>query len=145
MSPTEANPVQPTLGQAAVMGLTTLAWYSLPDLVRSRTARTVLKTGLLATGGAAWVLARPQKPAPTGMQGPDTFDEVFEAIRTEPVKTLAAGGAIVGLSTLLTVLGEKAIFRIGEKRRARGVRGAHTVPALVLGALGAASAAVPLP
>lgn len=145
MSPTEATPVQPSLGQAAVVGLTTLAWYSLPDLVRSRTARTVLKTGLLAAGGAAWVIARPQEPAPTGMQGPDAFDEVFEALRTEPAKTLALGTAIVGVTTAFSIAGEKAIFRFGERRRIRGVRGAHTVPALVLGALGAASAAVPLP
>ncbi|HHU38183.1 MAG TPA: peptidase S9 [Propionibacterium sp.] len=127
------------------MGLTTLAWYALPDLVRSRGARTVLKLGLVGAGGAAWVLARPEKPLPTGAQGPDTFDVLFEAIRTEPATTLGLGAAIVGITAALTVAGEKAVFRFGERRRARGARGAHTVPALVLGVLGAASAAVPLP
>ena len=145
MTPTELTPARANVAQAAVMGLTTVAWYALPDLVRSRAARTVLKTGLLTAGGVGWVLARPQKAAPTGPQGPDAFDEVFEAVRTEPAKSAAVGAAIVGLTTAFSIAGEKAIFRFGEKRRARGATGAHTVPALVLGAQGAASAAVPLP
>lgn len=144
MTPTEHTHVAAAPARAAVMGLTTLAWYALPDLVRSRGVRTVLKLGLLGAGGAGWVLARPEKPLPTGAQGPDAFDEVFEAIRNEPLKTLGMGAVIVGLTTVLSVAGEKAIFRFGERRRTRGARGAHTVPALVLGALGAASAAVPL-
>lgn len=103
MTPTELTPARANVAQAAVMGLTTVAWYALPDLVRSR------------------------------------------AVRTEPAKSAAVGAAIVGLTTAFSIVGEKAIFRFGEKRRARGATGAHTVPALVLGALGAASAAVPLP
>lgn len=129
--------------QVAVMGLTTVAWYALPDVVRSRPARVALKGALLGLGGAAWVVARAEKPTPTGPVGPDTFDEVFEAIRTEPLKSLTLGATIIGLTTALTIAGEKAIFRFGERRRAKGVRGAHTVPAFVLGALGAASAALP--
>lgn len=129
--------------QATVMGLTTLAWYALPDVVRSRPTRVALKGALLGLGGAAWVVAPPEKPIPTGPVGPDTFDEVFEAIREQPAKTLGVGVTIIGLTTALSIAGEKAIFRFGERRRAQGVRGAHTVPALVLGALGAASAALP--
>ena len=139
------NPFSPTLGQSVLAGATTAAWYALPDVVRCRGARVVLKTGLLAAFGAGWVLARPRTEAPIGPQGPDQLDEVFELIREEPAKALAIGGAAVAFTAVCAVLGEKAIFRFGERRRARGVWGAHTVPGIVIGALTTAAAAVPLP
>ncbi len=122
--------------QAVTMGATTLAWYALPDAVRSRPVRAVLKAGLLAGGGAAWVLfRRPKEAGP----GPDVYDDVIASVNEAPGRALAIGTAALGIGTALTVLGEKAIFGFGERRRARGARFAHTLPALALGALGAVS------
>lgn len=137
MSPTSVN-----IPQAVTMGVTTLAWYALPDAVRSRPARAVLKTGLLAAGGTAWVLQR--RPRSGLQSGPDVYDDVLAAVNAEPVKALGVGGAVVALTVALSVAGEKAIFAFGERRRARGARFAHALPALGLGVLGAVSA-LPLP
>lgn len=144
MTPTELAPARLNVPQAAVMGLTTLAWYALPDVIRSRGVRTTLKLGLLGLGSAGWVLARPEKAVPAGAQGPDLLDEMFEALRAAPGKSLGLGTAVIAMTVAGTVAGEKAIFGFGERRRVRGVRGAHTLPALALGVLGAATAVVPL-
>lgn len=121
---------------AVGLGLGTVAWYALPDVVRSRAARAMLKTGLVAAGGAAYALAhRPESP----QQGPDAFDEVLAAVNEDPGRTLGLLTAVLAGSTALGIAGEKAIFRFGERRRARGVRGAHLVPALGWGVLGALS------
>lgn len=47
----------PRLVDAGVMGAVTLAWYAMPDLVRSRPLRTVLKTGLFAVGAHQFALS----------------------------------------------------------------------------------------
>jgi len=72
MTPTEFTPAPATPAQAAALGLTTLAWYALPDLVRSRGARTVLKLGLVGAGGAASKAPVPTMGSKTrgGMVGP---------------------------------------------------------------------------
>ncbi|MGB3955035.1 MAG: hypothetical protein WBL05_07110, partial [Brooklawnia sp.] len=41
---------------AAVTGATTLAWYAMPDLIRSRTLRALLKT--TALGGATGYIVK---------------------------------------------------------------------------------------
>lgn len=143
MTPDELIPVRPSVAQAVITGVATALWYAMPDLVRSRPARVALKLGLIGAGGAGWVLARPEQADPVGPQGPDVFDEVFEAVRSKPAESLGIGASVVGLSAVIGVLGEKAIFRFGERRRARGVRGAHLVPAIVLGVLGAVTARLP--
>lgn len=121
--------------KALVTGLTTAAWYALPDVVHSRGVRGALKVGLLGAFAGAWaVVDTPATPAP----GPDKIDTVLQAIREHPGRAAAVAGAAVALSTALTVAGERAIFAFGERRRARGARCAHTLPALVLGGIAAA-------
>ncbi len=120
--------------KAVAAGLTTFAWYALPDVVRSRGLRGVLKAGVLGAFGAAWAaIDEPSRTAP----GPDKIDTVLEAIRQNPGGTAAVAGVAVATSSALGVAGEKAIFGFGERRRARGVRCAHTLPALVLGSIAA--------
>ena len=131
----------PNVPLAVSLGAATLAWYAMPDLVRSRTARTVLKAALLAGGGVAWKLLAPPAEA---QHGPDVFDEVLSAINGEPARALGVGAAAVGLTTAVTVWAEKAIFHFGERRRARGESFAHTLPAIGLAVLGGA-ATLPLP
>lgn len=118
---------------SAVSGLTVLAWYALPDVVRSRGVRGVVKTGLLGVtaAGAAMV---PEIYPGAAASPPEPRVEI-----SRPALIAVAAGATVA-ATAATVWAEKAIFARGERRRARGVRWAHTPFALVL-ALGTAALA----
>lgn len=113
-------------------GAITFAWYALPDLVRSRALRGLLKAGMLVAVTAATPCLLPADSAP----------EPDELPWPPPPAILAAGTAALAGSTAATVWGERAIFRLGERRRARGVRCAHALPALGLAALSALSVAV---
>lgn len=121
------------LAFAGVSALTVLTWYALPDVVRSRRARTVVKAGLLgvAAAGAAMVpqvLPEVKPPEPEShldLPGPT-------------VAALALGVTAVGV--VGTIWSEKAIYAHGERRRARGIRCAHTPAALAMAlATGAAA------
>lgn len=120
---------------AGVAGLTSVAWYALPDVVAGRGARAAIKVGLVGVLGAAWVALDGVKT----ITGETDLDEVLAASRQQPWAAAIAGVAVT-TSIAFAVAGEKAIFAHGERRRARGVRGAHTVPALALGAIAAAGA-----
>lgn len=113
---------------AAISTATVLAWYALPDVVRSRGIRAAVKTGLLGVtaAGAAMI--------------PQVYPE-FRPLKVEPKVDLPAPavaalavGATAAL-TALTVWAEKALYARGERRRADGVRWAHT-PLAVAMALG---------
>jgi len=96
------DPTTRRLAFAGVSALTVLTWYALPDAVRSRGARVVIKTGLLGVT-AAGVAMMPQ---------------VYPEARTfRPQRG---------------IWGEKAIYARGERRRARGVRCAHTPAAVAM-------------
>ncbi|MGB7962120.1 MAG: hypothetical protein WCF12_04045 [Propionicimonas sp.] len=121
------------LAFAGVSALTVLTWYALPDAVRSRRARAVIKTGLLGVTavGAAMIPqvfpeARHLKPEPSvDLPGP-------------ALAALAIGAT--GVATVGTLWFEKVVFAYGEHRRARGVRCAHTPAALAMAlATGAAA------
>lgn len=113
-------------------GAITFAWYALPDLVRSRALRSLLKAGMLAAVTAATPRLMPA----------DSEPDWGELPWPPPPAILAAGTAALAGTTAATVWGERAIFRLGERRRARGVRCAHALPALGLAALSALSVAV---
>lgn len=59
----------------------------------------------------------------------------------EPRSALIGGVALLVAGTAATVWGERTIFAFGERRRARGARFAHALPALALATLAAASLA----
>lgn len=131
--------IRARLPLAATLGASTLVWYALPDAVRSRPARALLKGGLLAGLGAAWVAFR---PSTADRQGPDAFDEVLAAFNEHPARGAAIAAAATAATVTLSVAGEKLIFACGERRRSRGVPGAHTWPALAWGALTAVTVLV---
>lgn len=122
------------LAFAGVSALTVLTWYALPDAVRSRRARAVIKAGLLGVtaAGAAMI--------------PQVFPEVRD-FRLEPFNDLPApavaalGVGATALATVGTIWFEKAVFASGERKRARGVRCAHT-PAAVAMALATGAVAL---
>lgn len=122
---TLSDPTTSRLAFAGVSALTVLTWYALPDAVRSRPTRCIIKAGLLGVtaGGVAMI--------------PQVFPKVRDDLRREPrtdlsgpAVALALGATAVG--ALATVWFEKAIYAHGERGRARGVRCSHTPAALVL-------------
>jgi hypothetical protein len=122
------------LAFAGVSALTVLTWYALPDAVRSRRARIVVKAGLLGVtaAGAAMIPqvfpeALSHKPE-RGLDLPGTA-----------VAALALGAAAAAVAG--TVWFEKAVYAHGERGRARGVRCAHT-PAAAAMALATGAAAL---
>ncbi|MBN0039251.1 hypothetical protein JN535_03560 [Cellulosimicrobium cellulans] len=89
--------------------------------------------------------ASPDRPA-DGAPGAAREDNTYvpdhdEATPAPPA--VVVGGAVAGvaLATTLIVVGEKWVYRRGERLRARGVRLPHTRVGLVLGALAVALAA----
>ena len=125
----------------------TVAWYALPDYVRSRPLRGLVKAGLLGVLGWSMVAQLPEaaelppyddedadcsKSSPVA--GEDPLEGVTEA---DPAELAVLAGAALG-STMITVGVERWLFRRGERRRAQGARFAHTRQGLVLGGLEAA-------
>jgi hypothetical protein len=133
-----ADPRTDRLMFAGVSALTVLAWYALPDAVRSRGVRAVIKTGLLGVTGAGVAMLPQVYPEARGLVGRPKVDLPLPALAA-----LAAGGT-AGL-TAATVWAERAVFARGERRRAGGVRWAHTPLALLLAALTAAGTLVDWP
>jgi hypothetical protein len=122
----------------------TVAWYALPDYVRSRPLRGLVKAGLLGVLGWSMVAQLPEgaelppyddedtdcsKSSPVA--GEDPLDGVTEA---DPAELAVLAGAALG-SAMITVGVERWLFRRGERRRAQGARFAHTRQGLALGAL----------
>lgn len=118
---------------AGVSALTVLTWYALPDAVRSRPARGVLKAGLLAVTAVG--VAKIPEVFPEARQVPaPRVDLPMPAIAALAVGATAAAAAA-------TVWFEKLVYIMGERRRASGVRCAHT-PAAVAMAVATGAAAL---
>ena len=122
-------------------GLAVGAGATLPDYVRSRPLRGLIKTGLLGAIGWSIVAMMPEDgelppyddetDCSKSSSADDPLDGVTEA---EPRELAVLAGAALG-SAVLTVAVERWLFRRGERRRAAGVRLAHTRQGLALGAL----------
>ena len=136
---------------AAVGVAAATAWYGLPDVVRCRGARAVIKAGLLAavmwSATAQMPPAAPVPPYPDeesdcdGTPAPKGDDPLEGVTEAAPGELALLAGAGIG-TVCLTVAVEKWLFRRGERRRAAGVRLAHTRQGLVIGALTGAASAV---
>lgn len=120
----------PQLSSAVINGVGVFSWYAMPDAIRSRAVRTLLKTGILSVmvhHGAREVCK--------------VSEEVKEAVaeaRENGVSLtpyIGAGAAAVAVSGVVAVLGERFLFRRGECFRAQGRALAHTRQALPLAAL----------
>ncbi|WP_265520242.1 hypothetical protein [Oerskovia flava] len=157
------HPVDPRA--IAITGLTTLAWYAVPDVVRHRGARALLKTGVLVAGGVLSTTSTIE-----GRRAREAFGSLRETLPADPTadpavsvpereepdadttgrgretgpSPVAIGAATLGVvagSVALAVAGEKWLYRRGERLRARGTRLPHTrvalASAVVAGALAA--------
>ncbi len=149
---------------AGIAAAQALAWYSLPDFVRSRPLRAIIKAGLLVEMARRsglqlytvqvedpwaapatdpkdpWAAPKPADEAPS--QEADLLElsvpEMVEAVRANPAKhapMLAIGAGVVAASVGLAVAGEKWLFRRGERRRAQGRTLPHLRQAIPLAAL----------
>lgn len=131
--------VDKLFSRAGGLGLGSVAWYAMPDLIKSRGVRTLVKSGLLAGMTASLVATDDGRVSEAASVLLERFsDQVWgtsKAITAGALAVLVTGGVVAA-----TVAGERAIFRRGERRRASGVRLAHTRQALALGLLGAATA-----
>ena len=144
--------VDPTRVAGFAVGVgATVAWYALPDYVRSRPLRGLVKAGLLGVLGWSMVAQLPEaaelppyddedadcsKSSPVA--GEDPLDGVTEA---DPAELAVLAGTALG-SAMITVGVERWLFRRGEARRAQGARFAHTRQGLALGGLEAALTAL---
>jgi formate hydrogenlyase subunit 3/multisubunit Na+/H+ antiporter MnhD subunit len=112
---------------AGISTLTVFAWYALPDVVRSRGLRGLVKAKLLgvtALGVAMVPQVFPDAQLPP-LEPP--------ADLPEPA-VVALGLGATALAVAGTVWGEKVVFAHGEHRRAQGSRWGHTPLALLLAA-----------
>lgn len=125
----------------------TVAWYSLPDYVRSRPLRGLVKAGLLGVIGWSITATLPRaedlppyedEDVDYSKKGPAVEQDPLEGVtEAGPAELAVLAGAAVG-SAVLTVAIERWLFGRGERRRALGARFAHTRQGLVLGGLAAA-------
>jgi hypothetical protein len=134
VSMTLNDPRTSRLAFAGVAALTVLTWYALPDAVRSRRARTVIKAGLLGVTAAGAAMIPRVFPEERQLK-PDLRIDL-----PGPAGAALAVGA-TAVATVATIWFEKAIYARGERKRARGVRCAHT-PAAAAMALATGAAAL---
>ena len=113
-----------------------LAYYSLPDLTNSKFLRFVGKTAI-STGLLAWYANR---DAELMSEGVEVVKEYLDGVDAEELK--AAAGITAGVTlgtTILTIAGEKWLYRRAESKRAAGKSLAHTKQGAILAALTAAA------
>ena len=148
---------------SALAGLTTFAWYALPDHVVSKRRRALAKLALLVPvavyGGlqerdsAGEVLsgdgdgpAEGPRAVRDGSAGTSGVP-VVPSPRRKLARGILAGVLVLGTLTAATVAGERLIHKTGERLAKRGVSRPHTKIGAVLGAVvaitGAASSARP--
>lgn len=168
-----ATPVRPTPAErtgvdprsVVINGVTTFAWYAVPDVVRPRWARALAKTAVVAAGaalGAGTTREGAEARAavcdvrdgirsatvPSDTDPSDTDPSATAPDGTGAGRAVAATVAVVGgmaVAGTLAVLGERWIYRFAERLRGRGVRAPHTAVGLVLGAAAAGLAVIEAP
>ena len=137
----------PQVRAAALTALGTTAYYAVPDVLTHRGSRAVAKTGIVVAM-VTLLAGRKDLLQEAGISKDDLSELRSQWNRRTPkekavIAAVAAVSAAGGIA--LTVAGERAIYRRGERRRAAGKRGAHLRGALVLGALSAGMALIPPP
>lgn len=128
---------------AVLTGLTTTAYYAVPDVARTRAARGWLKAACLVAGAAVamptsregWQELRPTwKDEPDATSSDDAAGDATDGgSRAGRAAVIGVGVALLAAGTAGTVAFERWIYRRGEALAAAGVPFAHTRAALVLG------------
>ncbi|WP_182353190.1 hypothetical protein [Flaviflexus huanghaiensis] len=120
------------LTDAATTAGITLAYYAMPDFVRSRLLRYFGKMALLGLS-TGQVIVTANATLPNDL---DSLRQFVDDSDGETLKKTAGILAGAGLASTIAVLaGEKYIFNRGERKRAAGVSFPHTKQGLVLAVL----------
>ena len=120
---------------AGASALTVLTWYAVPDVIRGRRARVLVKSGLLVVSAVGAAMIPQVYPQVTHHPSAPYGDEA-EPHRVRRALT-ATAAALLG-----TIWFEKAVFARGERRRMNGVRCPHTRAAAALALLTGAAAVI---
>ncbi len=143
-----ATPLSSRVLPALVSGTATAAYYAAPDVIDSRAARGWAKAGLLAVVAAAslpeYLAAVEDMRRARHDVAEATADSKPMPVRAKVVAGAVAAVAVVGGAAGM-VAAERWIFRRGQARAAAGARWPHTRTGLVMGAVAAGLALVPLP
>ncbi len=132
---------------ALVTGAATAAYYATPDVIASRAARGWAKAGLTAVIAAT---SLPEYRAGLEDMRRARRDVVEAAADADPmpVRAKVVAGAVAAVAVVGGVAGvvaaERWVFRRGQARAAAGASWPHTLPGLVLGAVAAGLALVPV-
>lgn len=134
----------PEVGTAGSVAALSTLYYALPDFLRRRPLRIAARVGCIAAITAIAThetttrlndddTLTPDAPAPENPESPE--DPGFPQKPIALAGMIAAGIAALAGSIALDVALERRIFARGERRRAAGVRLAHTRQALWIGPL----------
>ncbi len=143
----------PEVGTAGSVAVLSTLYYALPDFLRRRPLRIAARVGCIAAITAIAThetttrlndddtltpdAPAPEKPSspenPSGQESPE--DPGFPQKPIALAGMIAAGIAALAGSIALDAALERKIFARGERRRAAGVRLAHTRQALWIGPL----------
>lgn len=152
----------PEAGVAGVISALSTLYYALPDFLRRRPLRIAARVGCVAAisslairetttpvDEAAPDVLEPEEPSgqesPSGQEAPN--DQESPSILENPIALgamIAAGITVLAGTIALEAAVERKIFARGERRRAAGVRLAHTRQALWLGPLSGAATYISL-
>ena len=143
----------PEVGTAGSVAALSTLYYALPDFLRRRPLRIAARVGCIAAITAIAThetttrlndddTLTPDAPAPENPESPEDpsgqespEDPGFPQKPIALAGMIAAGIAALAGSIALDVALERRIFARGERRRAAGVRLAHTRQALWIGPL----------
>lgn len=134
----------PEVGTAGSVAALSTLYYALPDFLRRRPLRIAARVGCIAAITAIAThetttrlndddTLTPDAPAPENPESPE--DPGFPQKPIALAGMIAAGIAALAGSIALDAALERKIFARGERRRAAGVRLAHTRQALWIGPL----------
>ncbi len=141
---TELASAHPRTTSMAALAGGTLAWYAMPDLVRSRGARVLLKAGILLGMGAAAGFIGPTADGARSPERRKALSAGLGRIRATAGRAPAGTALTVGAAAVAvwaTARGEEWLFRRGERRRVMGRPAPHLRQAVPL-ALAVAAAQI---
>lgn len=135
----------PDVTPAILTGVSTAAFYSVPDIFDSRTGRALAKvTSLLpaAIAAVAWSKKNNEEISHLTDADPDErlndrLENLGDLATERPMAFTAIIGGAIAAAGGATVLSEKLIYHFAERREANGVTNAHTKHGLILGAVAA--------
>lgn len=131
----------PALSYAGTYAAASFAWYALPDVCKVRPLRIVAKSSLIAAMAAYETHLGTSSPFARTYGDSATPNETYEELNLNlsERQKVAVAGAVLATGIAVTVLGEKLVFKLGERRAKAGKKLAHTLPALFIAGIAAAA------